>query len=386
MNLQKNKEKLYLFIFLGFLSSLALIHLIKPQRAFSESENRYLQKRPHFSVASMLDGSYSKAYESYMSDQFPQRNRWVGLKVLSERIQGKRDVNQVYFGKDDYLLEKYNREDLETEQLDKNLEAIGVFTNRYQEQLGAEHIRVMAVPGAAQIMTDKLPAMAAPYDQSIIIGRLKGIVGGELIVPAEAQLKQHNQLDLYYKTDHHWTAVGAYYGYYAWAQSIGLTPLEIEEFTIKTVNQSFLGTVYSKVNIPHKPDRMQIFEPHNQKQYQIFYDGGNEPHELFYNYQALAGKDKYSFYLDGNHGLAEIICSNPEPAAQGKKLLILRDSYAHTFAPFAAGHFETTYLIDLRYYNLSLEQFIEENQITDILLLYQVPSLSKEMIAEKINR
>ena len=90
-----------------------------PDQAFSQTENRYLQRLPEFSLKALLDGSYGKKYEAYLSDQFPVRDQLVALKTEAELIQGKEDVNGVYIGKDGYLMERFEREDIETEQMEQ---------------------------------------------------------------------------------------------------------------------------------------------------------------------------------------------------------------------------------------------------------------------------
>ena len=92
------------------------------------------------------------------------------------------------------------------------------------------------------------------------------------------------------------------------------------------------------------------------------------------------GKDKYSYFLDGNHGLVEIQNSTAPLEQKEKKLLIVRDSFAHSIAPFVANHFGTTYLVDLRYFNMRLNDFIEKENITDLLVMYQIPGFCSQLL------
>ena len=178
------------FLFLGFLGVLSLLSIVTPQKAFSDSENRYLQKKPEFSVKSLLNGSYGEKYEQYLSDQFPGRNVWIGMKVTTERLALQEDVNGVYFGKDGYLIEKFDTEDLEGEQLNKNIGKLAAFTGAAEKSLGKDHVRVMLVPSASQIITERLPFLAAPYDQGrvteMLCRSLKEAGGSrETVLPAE---------------------------------------------------------------------------------------------------------------------------------------------------------------------------------------------------------
>lgn len=386
---KKDRKKQMVLSFTGFLAGATVFSMMMPQKGFSATENRYLKKRPAFTVEGLLDGSYGRDYETSLSDQFPARDAWIGIKVMAERAQGRKDVNGVYFGKDDYLIEKFDTEEIEGEQLDKNLSWVSTFARKAEERLGEDRVRIMLVPTASQILKDKLPLLAAPYEQSLVAERLAEMMGEDgqsLLVPVEEMLAAHGQEDIYYRTDHHWTSLGAYYGYRAWAESVGMVPWEQDAFSIQMVSDEFLGTVSSKVNLPHKPDSINLYHPKAEPAYEVFYDGAPEPAPM-YSYGALEGKDKYAVYLDGNHGLTEV--RNPGAAEQEgeeRKLLVIKDSFAHSFAPFAVNHFGETFMIDLRYFNQSPQTFMEEHGITDVLVLYQIPGFSQEKTVSKLVR
>ncbi|GKH01020.1 MULTISPECIES: DHHW family protein [Hungatella] len=377
------------FLFLGFLGVLSLLSIVTPQKAFSDSENRYLQKKPEFSVKSLLNGSYGEKYEQYLSDQFPGRNVWIGMKVTTERLALQEDVNGVYFGKDGYLIEKFDTEDLEGEQLNKNIGKLAAFMGAAEKSLGKDHVRVMLVPSASQIITERLPFLAAPYDQGRVIEMLCRSLkeaGGsrETVLPAEEYLKRYREEALYYRTDHHWTARGAYLGYRLWAESVGLTPWTEEMFDIQTVNSEFHGTVYSKLNVPWRYDTIEVWQPKEEKDYRVSFDGEPKEYDSLYFPGALEGKDKYAVYLDGNHAITKIENRSITGDQKEKKLLMIKDSYAHSFAVFAANHFGTVYMADLRYLNLNLKEWMEEQEITDVLVLYQIPGFAKEKSVSKL--
>ena len=329
-----------------------------------------------------MDGSYGTDYETYLSDQFPGRNRSIGMKVIAERLAGKKDVNDVYFGKDEYLIEKFDTEDLDTEQLfSKNLESLKNFADIMEKELGSDHIRLMLVPGASQILEEKLPWMASPYDQEKVSQWLEREAGEKLVVPVADALKNHKKEEIYYRTDHHWTTLGAYYGYCAWAESMGLTPWTPEMFETETVSQNFLGTIHSKLNVNWMPDSIVLYHPKDPVSYQVYYDGSSKPGEM-YNREVLKTKDQYPVFLDGNHGLTKIV--NESVSETDRKLLIIKDSFANSFAPFAANHFSEVQMLDLRYFNGNVVQWVQEQEMTDILVLYQIPGFAKERTVSKL--
>ena len=197
-----------------------------------------------------------------------------------------------------------------------------------------------------------------------------------MLVPAKkALLEEKEPFPLYYKTDHHWTSHGAFTAYRAWAESAGFTPFSRSDFAIETVTEDFSGTILSRLNIPAKPDSIELYKPKNEPEWSVFYDGGAEPVHNLYAMDALNTRDKYRVFLDGNHGLTRIV----NPQAEGtRKLLVIKDSYAHSFVPFAALHFPETIMIDLRYFNGKAGELIRDQNVTDVLILYQIPGFLKD--------
>lgn len=380
------KARVISSVFLLFLAFGFLAGVVKPEKAFSETENRYLQKKPEFTWSGLWDGSFGTKYETYLSDQFPGRDSWIGLKVKAERAQLKQDVNGVYFGKDRYLIEKFDREQIETGLLEENLVRAANFVNAMEMQLGKDHVRVLLLPSAAGIIRDQLPVLAAPYAQQAVEQKLGKMAARGISVDSDSVFKGREGEEIFYRTDHHWTALGAYYGYRAWAESLGLGAWEKDRFRIETVSRNFFGTVQSKVNVKTEADTIELFLPREAVSYEVFFDGTEEGMDGLYNRKALEGKDQYRVYLDGNHGLTEIRNRDLalETGQEGKKLLIIKDSFAHSFAPFAANHFETVYLLDLRYYNGTVSRFLEDYPVTDVLVLYQIPGFAKETALSKL--
>lgn len=365
-----------MWLFLGILFLFSVAGMFLPVTSFSESENRYLAGKPEFSIKKLLDGTFGTAYETYLSDQFPFRDQFVTAKTNTERLILKKDVNGVYFGKDDYYIERFDSEALFTEQLTKNLNYLAAAAEQYGDYLGEDHVKIMLVPSASQILTDKLPPFAAPADQSRVTSQLKNkLRSPSMVLPVEQELKKHEKEELYYRTDHHWTTQGAYRSYRLYCEATGIVPWEEERFLTETVSSDFLGTIESKVRVSMKPDEIVLYEPVEPQEYRVFYDGLLKEYTTLYNRKALEGKDKYSVFLDGNHGWTKIV---NEAAPSKSRLLIIKDSYAHSFAPFMANHYGEVHMVDLRYFNMKLSEFMEAQEITDVLVLYQIPGFSKE--------
>lgn len=358
-------------IFLILIFGFTIASIISPERGFSENENRVLASRPEFSWENLFEGTYITDYETYVTDQFVLRDAWIGLKTRVELALLKKDINGVYFGKDGYLIEKLEESEIDQELLEKNTNRLEQFVGRYKELLGEEHVYAMIVPTAFEILSEKLPPFATGFDQGAYLDRLSAILGDNFIDLRDS-LNAHDDEEIFYKTDHHWTVNGAFYAYQTWADAMGFTPLSKSDFTIKVVSEDFLGTIYSKVNVKVPADKMEIYDTTNS--YQVEYNMDGNIKNSLYEFRHLNTKDKYAMYLNGNNPVVEINTENKN----NKKLLIIKDSYAHCFAPFAVNHFETTYMVDLRYLSMPMSQFIREYGITDVLVLYNTNSFIKD--------
>lgn len=362
----KPSDKILTALFLVLVFSLTAASILTPVRTYSENENRYLAQMPDFSLEALFGGEFTTEYETFITDQFVMRDSWIGLKTLTERALLKQDINGVYFGKDGYLIEKYDDSDIDDETADRNAQRLADFINEYSAILGADRVHAMLVPTAQEILEDKLPLFAEGYDQEAYIEQVEALIPGGNLVDVSDALMEHASEYIFYRTDHHWTTLGAYYAYREWALASGLTPYEQEDYNIEVVSDEFYGTLQSKVNISVDPDEITLYR--TDASYSVIYNLDGTVHDTLYNMDALDIKDKYTVFLGGNNALVEI----GTEVDNGRKLLIIKDSFAHCFAPFAADHFEETYMVDFRYFNMPISDFIEEYGITDILVLYNV--------------
>lgn len=358
-------------VFIAIIFSLSIATVLKKEKKFSSNENRVLQTKPKFTINTLFDGSYTKAYEDYITDQFVMRDQWIALKVYAELALQKKDINGVYFGEDGYLIQQHLASGVDEKLVTKNMQALKKFVDAYKENY---NVKVMLVPTASNVLRDKLPKFAGEYNQDKLIDEMKQLLGADSFVDVREALNSHNEEYIYYKTDHHWTSLGAFYAYEEWAKAAGVTPFAPEDFTIKEVATDFLGTTYSKVNIPVNPDSIHLYEYKDSKDFKTIldhYPGMKVEDEKYlmddvYNLEQLKGKDKYTVFLDGNHEI-EQITSNVK---NGKTLLVIKDSYAHTIVPVIAGHYEKVIMIDYRYFLGSTKELMESTGVTDVLVLY----------------
>ena len=119
------------------LALLSVLSAVMPQKAFSEEENRYLAQKPVFTIESFKDGKFGNDYETWLSDQFPFRKTFVAAKTNADRLILREDVNDVYFGKDHYYIEKTDPENLLTPQLYENLDYLSDAAAQFNSMVGA---------------------------------------------------------------------------------------------------------------------------------------------------------------------------------------------------------------------------------------------------------
>ena len=335
--------------------------LCRGDRLYSETENRLLAARPEASGETIFSGKFAEDYEAYVTDQFVSRDKWIGIKTRMDILLQKKEINGVYLGKDGYLIEKHLPEDYSEILAAKK-------TALLQELVGEWDAAVMLVPTADNILTDKMPANAPCYDQAAFLERIAAQVGDENYVDVYGSLRAHAEEDIYYRSDHHWTSLGAYYGYLAWAENRGETPYAYRTNAMTVVSEDFLGTLHSKTNLDRGGDTILYFEGTEKRPVTVTYDF-NRVTDTFYERSYLDTKNQYGFFLDDNHAFIQIDTSY----RNGKTLFVIKDSYANSMIPLLAPHYERIYVVDLRYYNGRLSVLMKQMEPEggmDVLVLY----------------
>jgi len=350
-------------IFLVFLIVAFAFNLFSKDKKYSESENRMLAQKPVFSMANLTSGKYMKDMEDYVTDQFFMRDKWINLKVLEDLALGKKESNGVYIGKKDYLMEIPTAPNQEA--LDNNLDAISNFSASHPDI----NTVMTLIPNAAYIYDHLIPRNAPVRDQEKDIKYVMNAVSTSLnFVDLTKTMSSHKEENIYYKTDHHWTTLGARYAFDALSTALGIEK-PTQEYKIYPVTHSFQGTLASKSGYDKALDTIEIYVPQgvNTDCVVNFTDEGKKTASI-YESAALEKKDKYEVFFGGNHTRIDI--STP---MEGKKnLLLFKDSYANCFIPFLVPYYRNIIVIDPRYFYDDIESLISDNEITDVLFLYNV--------------
>ena len=364
------RNKILTALFCLLLAAGVLSGLLLPDKYYSETEKRTLTQKDTISISNLPNGKMGTELEKYLADQFPLRDGWITVKTLAERISGKTEISGVYFGKDGYLIDaftSYNRK-----QYQANLQALKQLSQRISVPMD-----VMLIPTAAQILSDKLPAYAPNLDQKELLADAQKL--GLSTVDVFDTLSDYKDEYIYYKTDHHFTSLGAYYCYAAWMQAQGKTAEPISAWQSQVLCDNFRGTTYNKVNDPFAPyDTITAY--YKTLQHAVNYNNGNYVTDSIYERKYLSGKDQYATFLNSNQSTT-VVSGNGEG-----KLLILKDSYANCFTQFVVDDYAETHFIDLRFFKDSVSDYIAENGITQVLVLYNIPNFTQDTAIAKTLR
>jgi hypothetical protein len=340
--------------------------VIKKDRTFSDLENRNLSVRPGFNISEILSGKTESDLTDFVTDQFPLRDFLMRLSTEYKKGLLMKDVGGVYFGKNGFVLDKLYDGKVDTENYKKNLYKLAEFISDYREL----NPTFVLVPSPSSVLSDYLPAFAENYDDTAMYDMAASIIGDNFLNMRERYVSLHenevseNVIDtLYFKTDHHYTSYGAYIAYSEYCKERGIVPKDISYFNIKVLSNEFYGTMYSKAaDFATEPDIISIPSIDEDN---IYVSGGTDK---IYDYDAIDRKDKYTVYFGGNYGVVEIKTS----VNNGKRLLIIKDSYANSLIPYLTAEYEYIVMVDPRFYTGSIGQVIDNGQVNEILVFYEM--------------
>jgi hypothetical protein len=317
-----------------------------------------------------MNNSYTLNIEEHTNDQFALRDIWITLKSACETALLKTENNGIVYGRDGYMFER--RVSYDEERLGRNVQAVLDFAGKFP----GENISLALVPTSDQILTRLMPQGTHNVNQKPIIDDIynRAEAAGIRTVNAWGALEAAAGStvyyeDIYYRTDHHWTTTGAWEVYRAY-MGVDLFPLS----PVQTV-PDFYGTYYSKAkSVFAKPDIIHWYDiPVESVTIGGVATGG------IYDTEKFSVRDKYAAFLRGNNGVTVIESDCNERRIDGKtsRILVFKDSYGNSFAPFLCYAYDEVTVVDLRYFT-EVEALLAENDYDEILLLYNFPTFAQE--------
>lgn len=364
-----------LTVFPAVLLLISVVDMLRPAKLYSSYENRKLQQKPELSVQAVRTGSYMKEYEDYVADQILGRNRYIAIKSATDKALGKKEINGVYLATDGTLIEKHT-EEFSAQNIEKTLEGLRKLERLLQGK--SRSFQVLLAPTADNVYSEKLPAYAEVFPEEALWRQFRDACGENTVFPdVFSPLRSHAEEYIYYGTDHHWTTLGAYYAYQTWVAENNMTAVS---YNTDKVSETFHGTLHSKTNLPGLPfDIIDVYAYEGMRE--VYYDLSETPEYSLYAEKYLSGKNQYGYFLDDNHMLIEIrntsykkVSTDRERKNKGTSLFIIKDSFANCMVPYLSEHYETIYILDLRYYKGKLTKLLDRyvTKDTDVLILYNM--------------
>lgn len=353
-------QKLLIALFCGFLAVMCLLFVLLPKAEFSETEKRYLKETPDFSWKNLSSGKLGEDIESYMADHIPFRNFFVGLNAYADLFTGRQVSKDVYLAQGDRIVQ--DSVDINSQQANINLQAVTAFADSVETP-----VDFMLIPSAGWAAEDQIIGLHDPYNDEACIDNMYTLAGESVnCVDFLSVLQAHpDPASLYYRTDHHWTAEGAYLAYKTYMEYLGRTYTPEEDFTVETIS-GFRGSTYSESALWLIPgEDLELWHGSDD----LIVTNGENPavHAGVFYEERLEEADKYTVYLDGNHSIVTI----QNPNAEGK-ILVIRDSYSNCLGTFLAESYGTVVLADLRYYKNSIRELCQQEGFDRILVCYSL--------------
>jgi hypothetical protein len=171
---------------------------------------------------------------------------------------------------------------------------------------------------------------------------------------------------IYFKSDHHWTGRGAYYGYTAFCEVAGLNPLPMSSLK-KAVGTGFLGSLYNRTRsevLRQNPDSVEVFMVPNKTEVKYLSDD----QKTWKKGKLYHGSSGYSAYVGRDYPLMVV----ETDIKNGKSIMVIKDSYGNPFATFLAAHYERVFIVDYRYYEGSVLELIEKNNISELVFAHNL--------------
>lgn len=382
--MKKLKYIITTLAFVGFIFGVAIINMIKPDREFSDMENRKLQSKPEFSAKSFFSGDYGDTLEKYLADQMVCKDELVTLKTQADKLMLKSYQNGVYFGKDGSYLQDYQENKA---QIDKNVNMLNAFAKGLGDDVS---VNFMLVPNSISVCKENLPKCNKTDDQlksmKYIENKLDKSINFYDPYKALKSSDSHVKLDNYYRTDHHWTSQGARLAFNGFMKSMGESvPKAVYSYEEL---KDFKGSLYSKTPaFGVKADTVSLPINKQSKLTVTYGTSGDNPQlakqkavtsDSLYVDEFKTQKDKYKTFLGGNFDIVNIE-SNGE---SDENVLILKDSYANTAMQYFADKYKHITMIDLRYYHLqekyTVSEYIKKKGITKVIMLYNMDFINSD--------
>ena len=190
---------------------------------------------------------------------------------------------------------------------------------------------------------------------------------------------------IYFRTDHHWTALGAYYAYEDFCEVKGITPEALDSYETSEFD-GFLGSFYNDTNanatLKANADVVTAYHPNMDAIMHVTDSRGVEYDSkvIFDESKAAAGL-KYSCFIAGDNAITEI--ENKE-LTDGSSCIVVKESFGNAFVPFLVDHYQTIYVVDYRYWKGSISELAQEKNVDDVIFVNNLSMIRNKSLVGKL--
>ncbi|MFC5528977.1 DHHW family protein [Cohnella yongneupensis] len=418
----KSKHAFNIALFLIPIVTITAMNLFASKdQTVSLLEKRDIQPMPKLTLDSIVDGTYTKQFDNYYSDHFVMRESMVETGSNIKSLKGWNSSDGVA------LVEAGGNnmsENLGAPTTEGQPEATGAATDNSDAVPVSADVAVASKDDGSEgvVQTEKSTYLVikdkamllyhssapASADYAATLNRLRAALKpnvnlysllvpsqvefveeakykklndsqkdafanvyaqtdkGVIPVPAYAHIEPHKGEYVYYRSDHHWTTLGAYYAYEGVAEAMGVKALPLSSFKKQEI-KNFLGSAYSatlNTAMKKNPDTITTYMPTTKFKFDVYKTSKPKSHPLVETTMPTDGRGGYAVFLGGDFSLGRITTD----VHNGKRLLLVKDSYANAMVPFLVPHFEEIDIVDPRYYKGNLLTLVKDRKITDVML------------------
>lgn len=370
--------------------ALTAINLGNPNKpTVSEVEKRVLAPAPEFSTRALFSGSYFRDFEAHFADTFAFRDQMAQAGAEVKDLRGIKVGDQANIFVNNNGIGGQEKSAAKNETGTSNGQLMGTVLvlkdramevnkfnrvttriyikaiNQLQQRLGKTRVYSLLAPTQIEFAAQEYRELSDSQKQVISYVN-KGLVPQVVTVDTYKTLQQHANEYIYFRTDHHWTANGAYYAYREFIKAAGDEPIPLARYH-SGHQDGFKGSFYNLTldqALTKKPDTVVYYQPFTPAQFTVFEPNGTQNLPIL-KMDNLNTEYKYSVFLGGDHPLGRISTD----VINNKKIAIIKDSYGNAFIPFLLPHYQDIWIIDPRYYQGDLGKLIKDNGIQELLIL-----------------
>ena len=379
MKFKMTPAKLMIALFTIVTLAIPITTAVLPKQERSENENRTLEKFPDIVNHTKMDkaqnfsevmdaikwdyitvrdkDSWMDDFETYFSDHLAGREDWVRVRNEMEKLVGKKEINGVYTLRDQ-MIQVFKEYDADMVQ--KSLDAMNTFAEKHPDM----QVSLMLAPTAQELFSSEIPTYAGYLSEKSFIDECYKKMSGMTTIDCLSFLSGHKNDYVFYRTDHHWTSLGAYYASAAYCQANGITPWALGSYDT-VIRTGYTGSLYMygghPTELKDNPDYSAARFPHAGYSMVYYRDG------VQYNGQAVNGgvSDYAGMFLCGDQPLTVITTDNKN----GKTLLVFKESYGNAFVPYMIDYYERIVVVDIREDVGSVSGIISQYGVTDALII-----------------